>query len=450
MRPRDRFCLALLCVFVSVTSQAAEQRPNIILIMADDLGIEGLGSYGGLSYQTPHLDKLAQNGLRFTQAYAQPLCSNTRIQLMTGKYNNRNWLFFGILDPRERTFGHALKNEGYDTCMAGKWQLYSYDPPDYPGASQRRGTGMLVEHTGFDRHCTWHVGHTEDKGSRYADPRLSVDGKIIDYKGQFGPDLFVNYINDYLEEKQHSEKPFFIYYPMALPHWPMVPTPFSDDWSDESKRFAEDTKYFKDMVQYMDHCVGQVVRKVDELGLGEQTLILFYSDNGTHLKITSETKDGPVQGGKGMTSDTGTHVPLIARWTGHLTAGVNDDLIDSTDFFPTLIEAAGAELPTATALDGISFWPILNGLPRPAPRRIIFSHYDPRPGWDKDHFTKVRFARTKRYKLYDDGKFYDLRNDLLEEKPLAVPDNSERRGLIRKRLQRVLDEMPNPETPPRD
>lgn len=429
-------------------AQDVPTRPNIILIMADDLGVECLGSYGGQSYQTPRLDQLAREGIRFTDAYAQPLCTNTRIQLMTGRYNNRNWKSFGILDPQETTFGHDMQRWGYKTCMVGKWQLQSYDPPDYPGAAKRRGTGMRVEDAGFDRHCMWHVGHTEDKGSRYADPRVVRDGQLIDAPGKYGPDLFVDYIDEYLGEQAEATQPFFLYYPMVLPHWPMVPTPNSSDWNDPALRLHEDTRYFKDMVEYMDQCVGHIVDRVDDLGLSEQTLILFYSDNGTHLKITSQTKDGPVQGGKGLTTNAGTHVPLIARWRGTIEPGLNRKLIDSTDFLPSLVEIAGGSV--MREIDGISFAPLLTGNDRPQPRRIIFSHYDPRPGWDKDQFTKIRFARNKRFKLYDDGRFYDVRNDLLEQRPLEAVSLDEQQHRVRKRLQRVLDTMPNPEAPARD
>lgn len=434
--------------FGHVRAEAGSQ-PNIILIMADDLGVECLGSYGGLSYRTPHLDQLAKQGLQFNHAYAQPLCTNTRVQLMTGKYNNRNWLYFGTLKPEEKTFGHALQAAGYDTCLVGKWQLHSYDPLDYPGAVKRRGTGMRVEKAGFNHFLAWHIDHTEDKGPRYADPRLNRNGTEQDFPNEYGPDKFTDEICNYITSKRESERPFFVYYPMALPHWPMVPTPRSDDWSQLALRHSEDTKYFPDMVEYMDRCVGRIVDTVDQLGLGEKTLILFYSDNGTHLKITSQTRNGPVQGGKGLTTAAGTHVPMIARWTGHLAPGMNNDLIDSTDFFPTLVEASGAQPAAEELLDGISFYSLLENKPRVKPRRTIFSHYDPRPGWDKDQFSKIRFARTKRYKLYDDGKFYDVEQDRLETNPFT-PEPGSRQDNIRQRLQRLLTEMPNPETPPRD
>ena len=444
------FSVSLASATAAEPPASAKQRPNIILIMADDIGIEGLGCYGGTSYATPALDRLAAHGMRFTHAYAQPLCTNTRIQLMTGLYNNRNWLYFGILDPRAKTIGHYLREAGYQTCIAGKWQLQSYDPPDYPGAKKRRGTGMKVDDAGFDEICLWHTAHTEDKGSRYADPVIYQNGKFRDdLRGRYGPDIWVEYINDYLKRKKDSDKPFFVYYPMALPHWPMVPTPASAEWRDPSRRLEEDTRYFKDMVEYMDKCVGRIVAQVDALGLTENTLVVFYSDNGTNLKITSQTKTGPVAGGKGLMTDAGTHVPLIVRRPGTIRAGTNNDLIDSTDFLPTLMEAAHRPLSADLKLDGVSFYPRLLGRDG-QPRTWTFCHFDPRPGWDKDRFTKRRYARDKRYKLYGDGQLFDVPNDQLEERPILKADDTAATNSARRRLVNVLRSMPNPDNAPRD
>lgn len=438
-----------LLTWFSLSLEAGE-RPNIILIMADDLGVEGLGCYGGKSYATPRLDQLASQGLKFEHAYAQPLCTNTRVQLMTGLYNNRNWKYFGILDPDSRTFGHYLQDAGYQTCIAGKWQLQSYDPPDYPGAHLRRDTGMRGDQAGFDSYALWHIGHTEDKGSRYARPLINRNGTFIeDTDDLYGPDLWVNFICDYVKGAKDSSKPFFIYYPMALPHWPMVPTPDSKEWADPSRRDEEDTRYFKDMVEYMDQCVGRIVDCVDEQQLTEDTLILFYSDNGTHQEITSQTEAGPVQGGKGLTTDAGTHVPLIARWPGTIQPGTNSNLVDSTDFLPTLMEAAGQPLAENANLDGISFFPQLTGQPGPT-RPWVFCHYDPRPGWDKDQFDHIRFARDKRFKLYGNGELYDVSADPLEQHPVAEVDASTTATVAREKLQAVLENMPDPEPAPRD
>jgi len=432
---------------ITSTSAAADRSgpPNIILIMADDIGVEGLGCYGGTSYRTPSLDRMASQGLRFTHAYSQPLCTNTRIQLMTGLYNNRNWLYFGVLDPEAETIGHYMKDAGYQTCIAGKWQLQSYDPPDYPGAEKRRGKGMEVQDAGFDEYSLWHTGHTELKGSRYADPVILENGEFRnDLEVRYGPDIWVEYINGYLQRHRNDEEPFFIYYPMALPHWPMVPTPDSPEWQDPARRDEESVEYIKDMVEYMDKCVGRIVGQVDDLGLGEETLIIFFSDNGTHRDVTSQTKNGPVDGGKGKTTDAGTHVPLIVRWTGTVTPGVNDDLIDSTDFLPTIREAAGEPLPESVEIDGRSFLPQLLGK-EGDPREWVFCHFDPRPGWDKDDYRLKRFARDKRFKLYDSGKLFDVPHDRLEKNPILPSEDSKQTAAARSHLETVLDSMPNPQ-----
>jgi arylsulfatase A len=440
------FLIAIFCaatfMLSACTSNSAKRsgakykKPNIVLIMADDIGIEGLGCYGGQSYNTPALDKLASQGIRFTHAYAQPLCSNTRIQLMTGLFNNRNWLAFGLLEPKAKTIGHYMKDAGYKTCIAGKWQLQSYDPPDYPGAATRRGKGMHPKDAGFDEYSLFHSLNTEDKGSRYADPTYLENGVLRkEMQDKYGPDMWVDYISGYMERNRNE--PFFVYYSMALPHWPMVPTPNSADWKDAANRNEPDTRHFKDMVEYMDHCVDRIVKKIDALGLAENTLVIFYSDNGTHLKITSQTKAGPVAGGKGWSTDAGTHVPMIARWPGVIQAGVNDDLIDSTDFIPTLLEAAGKPLPAKAKLDGRSFYPRLVGKPG-NPRPWIYCYYDPRPGWDKDQFSRLVFARDKRYKLYEDGRLFDVPSDVLEKKPIMSAADTAETEAVRARLAAVL------------
>lgn len=426
------------------------EQPNIVLIMADDIGVEGIGCYGGTSYQTPAIDRLSSEGVRFTHAYAQPLCTNTRVQLMTGLYNNRNWLYFGILDPQAKTIGHYMQEAGYNTCIAGKWQLQSYDPPSYPGSHLRRGKGMKASAAGFDEYSLFHAWHSEDKGSRFANPTFYENGKLIkELKGKYGPDHWVEFINDFIERKKDDDKPFFVYYAMALPHRPFEPTPDSEDWLNQVAYTEEDTRHFPNMVEYMDKCVGRVVHHIDALGLGENTIVIFYSDNGTHQKITSQTINGPVVGGKGRTTDAGTHVPLIVRWTGTVKAGINGNLVDSTDFLPTVMEAAHKPIGSEVNLDGISFYPQLFENFE-CVRQWVFCHYDPRPGWDKDQFRKIRFARDKKYKLYGDGKLYDVPNDKLEKQPILTNADTQEQRQARQRLAAVLEDMPNPDPAPRD
>ena len=435
-----RTCLQCTVYFVALLvpcGVAQPSPPNIVLIMADDLGYETLGCYGGTSYSTPHLDAMAANGVRFDHAYATPLCTNTRVQLMTGKYNNRNWQAFGILSPKETTFGHLLQRAGYKTCIAGKWQLRSYDPPDYPGANLRRNSGMHPRDAGFDEYCLWHTGHTESKGSRYANPHIDRNGQIIpNTDGQYGPDVWTDYLIDFIE--RHQNDSFFVYFPMALPHNPFVPTPASDAWKRPALRQQEDVKFAKDMIEYTDTLVGRILQQLDKLKLTHKTVILFYSDNGTNQKIRSKLGKRVVRGGKGLPTDLGMRVPLIAAGAVQGKGRVIENLVDSTDFLPTLTEIVGAPNPRDT--DGHSFWPQLSGR-NDEPRKWVYLDHDPRPGWDKDRFHLIRFCRDKRFKLYEDGRLIDVVADPLEESPIMPSADTNAQANLRLRLQEVLNSM---------
>ena len=192
----------------------------------------------------------------------------------------------------------------------------------------------------------------------------------------------------------------FVYYPMALPHWPMVPTPISKAWQDPDQRLDESTAYFPDMVEYMDELVGRLVDGIEKLGLREDTLVLFYSDNGTDRRITSTFAGREVQGGKNTTAQTGIRVPLIANWPGKIKPRVTCDLVEAADFVPTLAELAGKSVPEPWQIDGFSFAPTLFRSDLSAARDWAFFWYDPRPGWDKDKFSRSIFALDHNYKLF--------------------------------------------------
>ena len=419
----------------------AADRPNILLIMADDLGIEGLSCYGSESYETPHLDALAADGIRFTHAYSQPLCTPTRVQLMTGKYNHRNWLYFGILDPAERTFGHLMQDAGYATAIAGKWQLQSYDPPDWPNAEHRRGTGMKVADAGFDEWSLFHAWETEDKGSRYGNPSYDRNGELAGpLEGNYGPDTSVDFILDFMD--RHRDEPQFVYFAMALPHWPMVPTPDSEAWKDPARHLEESTEFFPDMVHYMDKLVGRLVAGLEESGLRENTLVIFYSDNGTDARIVSMLGDDEIPGGKATPLQTGIRVPLIANWPGTIEKGqINDDLIDASDFLPTLADLADTDIPETWFHDGFSFAPQLLGKPENATKRDwSFFWYDPRPGWDKERFSRHVFALDKRYKLFSDGRFFDIAGEGYREVSLDSGSLSPEAEAAKKKLQKAIDD----------
>jgi arylsulfatase A-like enzyme len=436
--------ILLLISLLSCSTRPEEKDhlPNIILIMADDIGIEGFGCYGGSSYKTPNIDNMAGKGLLFTHAYSQPLCTPTRVQLMTGKYNQRNWVCFGVFDPREKTFGHLLSEAGYKTCISGKWQLYSYDPPGTPGSAERRGTGMHPEDSGFDEYSLFHALHTEDKGSRYANPTFLRNGKLYsDVEGKYGEDLNLDFISSFMEK--NKENPFFVYYPMVLPHAPQLPTPLSEEWKDPEKRLIGNNAYFPDMVEYMDFIVGKLVKKTEELEIAENTIIMFYSDNGTGWWLTSKMGNLVVPGGKRISAQSGIRVPLIAYCPGKILPGISNSLIDASDFLPTLAELAKTEIPTDWHTDGISFAPELYG-EKANQREYAFFWYYPRPGYNKERFSLEVFALNHDFKLYENGRMFQISGTLPIETELDTAKLSIAAQKAKRELEKVLTEMMKP------
>jgi arylsulfatase A len=417
--------LTLAIAFLAFSSgfSWASDRPNLILIMADDFGYELVGANGGHSYRTPQLDELAATGMRFEHCYVQPLCTPTRVQLMTGQYNVRNYTEFGRIDRDATTFAHVLKNAGYATAIAGKWQL---------GLSRN-----LPQRLGFDESCLWQ--HTR-RPPRYANPGLEYNGVERDFEdGEYGPKLVNDFAIDFIT--RHKEGPFLLYYPMMLTHRPFEPTPDSADWDPKASgpEADRDVKYFADMVEYMDKMIGRLVEKLDELEIRDNTLVIFLGDNGTDRSVTSQFKGLPYQGGKGLGNSRGMHVPLIVNWPGRVSGGrVNADLIDSSDFLPTLCEAAGAELPKPLPIDGRSFFPQLMGQTG-QPRDWIYCWYARHGG----PTAKIEFAMSREYKLYRDGTFFNLGSDPFEERPLRAIDGAGDARDAAVLLQAALDQYKN-------
>lgn len=407
---------ALILAGAATLSAGVPEKPNIVLIMADDMGYECVAADGGAPYKTPVLDRLAETGMRFEHCYSQPLCTPSRVKLMTGMNNSRNYTTFGELDRGQTTFANLLKKAGYATCIAGKWQLGK--EADSP------------QHFGFDESCLWqHTRPARDKNrdTRYPNPHLEINGKPADYSnGEYGPDVVSDFLCDFIE--RHKDKPFLAYYPMILTHSPYVPTPDSANPEGRDKQ-----KNFVDMVQHADKVVGKIAAKLDELGLRENTLILFTGDNGTGHGITSTLNGKPFKGGKGEMTDAGTHVPLIANWTGVIPAGkVNGDLVDFSDFLPTICDVAGVAIPDGLTVDGHSIFPQLRG-EKGTPREWAYCWY--RRGGSGPG--KV-WARTQQYKLYGTGEFYDIPADPDEKSPLKNlnPDQE----AVKAALQKVINQ----------
>lgn len=403
-------------------AESGRRLPNIVFILADDIGYECLGAYGSTSYKTPNLDRLAATGVRFDRAYMQPSCSPTRVQLMTGLSNRRNYLFWARIDPGSTTFATLLKKAGYATCMAGKWQL----GPELD----------LPKKVGFDEYCLWQHLRIPP---RYANPGLEINGVPKDYNhGEYGPDLISDYILDYVERKK--AEPFFLYYSMMLVHGPNQPTPDSQDYDPKAigERVNQSAAHFVDMVAYLDKLTGKLLAKLDALGLRENTLIIFAGDNGTAKGTRSMLGDKLVIGGKGLSTDAGMHVPLIANWPGQVPAGgVCADLVDSTDYLPTLLAAAGVDVSKELKLDGRSFYPQIRGQ-HGNPREWIYSWYSTRKiNTDDKELKECAFNHD--FKLYPSGDFYDLRRDIEEKHPLKVSALDKESASAAKLLQGALD-----------
>ena len=416
--------IILGCFFTLFLAQLHGKPLNVILILCDDVGFECFSSYGSKEYSTPRLDQLAAEGIRFENCHSTPLCTPSRVNLMSGKSNVLNYYNFGVYPKEEPTFANHFKSQGYKTAVAGKWQLILEDK------------GITPTEAGFDSYCAWNMPLTSRE--RYWNPSLDQNGQLLDLpEGSYGPTVVNDFILDFIRE--NKDDPFLVYNTLILPHNPFPVTPHSKD-----KNSSDNKQNFIDMVQYIDFLVGRMVDTLEELGLRENTLIVFTSDNGTNRVLTSEFEGEQIQGGKGFTHDYGTHVPLIVNLPGAIPPGqVNEDLICFSDFFPTMVEAAGVEPKAISDGDGWSFWPQCIG-DEGTKRDFVYGYYFPRPyakQFDSmyNHW-EVRYARDKRYKIYGNGDLYDTSTDVLELNPL--PENSRLSG-VRKKLQSALDTYPS-------
>ncbi len=426
--------VAVLGIAALAHGASRDDRPNVILILADDLGSECLGCYGGTSYRTPCLDRLAARGARFARCYATPLCSPSRAELLTGRYCFRTGITGTThmgrtradkLDvQKHRTIAQLLREAGYATCIAGKWHLCN-DFADNPAH---------VADAGFEDRLLWRLLRGKQVVRHFWNPELWVDGKpnLEMGKGKFGDDLFTDHVIQFM--RRHREKPFFAYYPMTLVHsqtatgrnYPAspdtLPAGVDPDQGVEPKQ-----KGFAGLVAYMDKLVGRIVDEVERLGLAHKTLVLFVGDNGTDRVITSRIGDRKIPGGKTRLDEAGTRVPLIAWWQGVTPAGAEiDDLVDLTDFMATILQAAGVALPEGHAIDGRSFLPQLRGQ-KGEPRSWVYRHL--RDRW---------FIRDAHWRLDSSGKLWDVSDDPYSPKPAG---EGEAAAAARRRLRATVTRL---------
>ena len=388
-----------------------KRKPNIIYILADDLGIGDVSCYGADNYKTPNIDKLADNGIRFNRAYTAPLCGPSRALILTGRYAFRtgatNQDKTGLMKPSDEIMmPTVLKKAGYITSSIGKWGQLPLGPAEFGFDDYLRFRGSGV-----------YWSKDKKKAEHYI---LNGVDKVLKDK-EYMPDLMHEHLVEFLAK--NKDKPFYVYYPMSHVHATIVPTP-------DSKPDSKDL--FADNIAYMDKLVGKLINVLDSLKLRDNTLIVFFGDNGTGGAWASRSTIGGKQlvGKKGEMKECGSLVPLIANWPRVITPHkINNQLIDATDFFPTLAEITGAKLIEHDTLDGRSFAPALFGK-KGNPRDWIFMELGQE--W---------YVRDSMYKLNRKGELYDMHNSPYEEPMIAADTKDAAAIAARISLQGVLDKL---------
>lgn len=339
-------------------AQGPNERPNILFILADDLGYADVGFNGGKEIKTPHIDKLAEAGARLGQFYVQPVCSPTRAALMTGRYPMRHGLQVGVVRPwaqyglplEERTLPEALKEAGYTTAIMGKWHLGHFQPAYLP---LQRGFDFQYGHyNGAIDYFTHnrdggHDWHRNDKAS---------------YDPGYSTHLLANEAARFIREKG-GRQPFYLYVPFNAVH---APHQAPDKYTEPYSQLKEPRRTYAGMLAAMDEAIGQILAALDEKGLRKNTLIIFSSDNGGPAPGIV-TDNGPFRAGKGTLYEGGVRVAACLAWEGRIKAGsVVNAPLHIVDWYPTLLRLAGASLKQKLPLDGRNAWAALTqGAPSP-------------------------------------------------------------------------------------
>ena len=389
------------------------KKPNIIFILADDLGIGNISCYGSDQFKTPNIDKLASTGMRFTHGYTAPLCGPSRALILTGRQPFRtgttNQDRVGKLEPsKEICLPSVLKTAGYTSLMVGKWSQFPLQPSDF----------------GFDQYMRFQASG-KYWNTQPANKSYTKNGEIVPLlDGEYLPDLMHNQVVDFISKNKN--KPFFAYYSMSHIHGEILPTP-------DSKPDSKDL--YTDNINYMDKLVGKLVKALDSLKMRQNTIIVFVGDNGTAAEGASRaTVQGKkLSGKKGDMLECGSLVPWIVNWKGGGQSGkVINDLVDATDWMPTFAALTGAKLPENVILDGKSFAPQLKG-EKGTPREWIFMELGNQ--W---------YVREEKWKLNRANELFDMRNAPFEEILIPADSKDEIAVSARQRLSGVLKSI-NPE-----
>jgi len=418
------------------TGTGRDRPPNILFILADDLGWRDVGFMGSTYYETPNIDRLARGGMVFTSAYSgAPNCAPTRACLMSGQYTPRHGVYTvgssARGNPKGRrlvpipnnptlpssvvTLAECLRRAGYATGHFGKWHLGG-DPDTRP-----EGQGFDVNVGGN------HAGHPRSYFSPYKNPDIP-DGP----KGEYLTDRLTEEAVRFM--RANRERPFFCYLPHYAVHTPLqAKRSLIEKYKKKPPSGGQGNPTYAAMIESLDQGVGRLLAALDELGLAERTIVVFYSDNGgvggyreLGIRGAEITSNRPLRGGKGMLYEGGIRVPLAVRWPGRVPAGSRCDVpVTAVDFYPTLIEAAGAEPPAGQPLDGESLLPLLTRTGR-LRRDAIFWHFPcylqgGGNTWRTTPGGVVRAGDWKLIEWFEDGRLelYNLKDDIGESRDLA-------------------------------
>ena len=405
------FSMLLICSGIAAQkNKSGNARPNIIFILADDLGIGDVSAYGSDKNKTPLIDKLASEGIRFTNAYTAPLCGPSRARILTGRYAYRtgavNQDRVGQIKPAaEMITPTILKRAGYASALIGKWSQFGETPAAF----------------GFDEYLTFKGSgvywSTEKKGAE----TYFVNGKELPLPADvYMPDLMHQEVTKFISS--HQKTPFFLHYSMVHVHANIQRTPYSKTGSD----------LYADNTAYMDKLVGDLVHVLDSLHMRENTVIIFMGDNGTASKYAERSSIGGKQlsGKKGTMLECGSLVPASISWPGKIKPGrISNQLIDACDFLPTLAELTGAPMPTDRVIDGKSFLPLLFN--------ESASHRD----WIFMELGNQWYVRDANWKLTREEKLFDMRNAPFEEIGVQKPDSLPATKAAFEKLKAVLTQL---------
>ena len=446
------FLTALFHAGFLFSEEATNQKPNILFIMLDDLGKEWISCYGAEDIETPNIDALAAGGMKFNNAYSMPQCTPSRATLLTGKYPFRNGYvnhwdvprwgigYFDWKHKENTTFARLMKDLGYKTCAAGKWQINDF-----------RIEPQAMKKHGFDDWAMWTGFETGNPVSaeRYQDPYINTPKGSKTYKGKFGPDIYTDHIIQFM--KKHKEDPMCLYLPMALPHSPLVVTP------DEPKASSKMDRH-KAMVKYIDKLIGKLVKALEELAIRDKTILIFTTDNGSTGSITGTLNGAKVQGGKSKEKESGICAPFIVNCPGKVPAGVvTEALTDFSDLLPTFVELGGGQLPEDLEVDGLSIAPVILGKENDSKRKWIMAlgfgqaKIDQNGVKPRDPFIS-RVIRDKKFKVWVSNqkeiiRLHDLTEDPWEENNLIESTVEAHKKAIRK-FEEVLASVPNKDARP--